>query len=226
MRRLKIFTFFFLYPLLLVVCGFVFGVSFMRIFYPGSLHQAELYSYEEAEEPKNVIKTSEHSEELIVTGENQASEVVSISQKLNASTSFVLEENDLRNDTIVETSWKLPAQYIGMNKEQFIEAMELYEASPPLDQLERGFVSLSVLAFSPQKVVVQMNYNNPNGETGYYLMAQDNYVIVYLEDKLTVYMDTDICLKDLPDDMQQEIIQVMFMPDEASLYDFLENYSS
>ena len=57
-------------------------------------------------------------------------------------------------------------------------------------------------------------------------MVMNNYVVVYLEDMKTVYMDTDILLKDLPDDIQQDIIHVMYIPDEESLYDFLENYSS
>ena len=57
-------------------------------------------------------------------------------------------------------------------------------------------------------------------------MVVDNYVVVYLEDRETVYMDTDILLTELPEELQQEIIQVMFIPDEESLYNFLENYSS
>lgn len=149
-----------------------------------------------------------------------------IREKLNADTSYVLEETDMRNDTVVETVWKLPAKYIGMNREEFIEAMEIYEASPPLEELERGFVSLEVLSFSPQKVVVQMNYEYMQPGESFYLMVVDNYVVVYLEDRETVYMDTDILLTELPEELQQEIIQVMFIPDEESLYNFLENYSS
>ena len=53
--------------------------------------------------------------------------------------------------------WKLPDKYVGMNREQFLEAMELYEAFPPLSEMERGFVSLEVLSFSRKRVVVQMN---------------------------------------------------------------------
>lgn len=149
-----------------------------------------------------------------------------IREKLNADTSYVLEETDIRNDSVVETVWKLPAKYIGMNREEFVEAMELYEASPPLEELERGFVSLEVLSFSPQKVVVQMNYEYAQPGGSFYLMVVDNYVVVYQEDMETVYMDTDILLTELPEELQQEIIQVMFIPDEESLYNFLENYSS
>ena len=58
------------------------------------------------------------------------------------------------------------------------------------------------------------------------MTVEDNYVVVYLEDKQTVYMDTDILLKDLPEELQFEIIQMMYIPDEETLFNFLENYSS
>lgn len=153
-------------------------------------------------------------------------EVMTDTQTLNADTVYVLEEADLRNDSIVETTWKLPAKYIGMNREEFLEAMESYKASPPLEELKRGFVGLEVLSFSADKVVVQMNYEYVEPSNSFYLMVEDNYIIVYLEDRKTVYMDTEILLKELPEELQQDIIHVMFVPDERSLFDFLENYSS
>ncbi len=167
----------------------------------------------------------EQADDLSVQSSDSA-EVVFQEEVLNADTAYVLEETDLRNDTVVETTWKLPAKYIGMNREEFLEAMELYEASPPLEELERGFVSLEVLSFSVGKVVVQMNYEYVQPGNSFYLTVEDNYVVVYLEDKTTVYMDTDILLEELPEQLQTDIIQMMYVPDEESLYDFLENYSS
>ncbi len=248
MKGLKNFTIFFMYPVTLIVIGFVGGMTCIKFFYPGTFPVAEEKSdgqdFAEVEEQGSdlytdwqvITGTPDNAEDVYyvedqVLGQASAEEaelqeVSMLSQKLNAGTSYVLEETDLRNDTVVETTWKLPAKYIGMNKEQFVEAMELYEASPPLEELEKGFVSLEVLAFSPQKVVVQMNYDYVQPGSSFYLMVQDNYVVVYLEDRMTIYMDTDISLKDLPEELQQEIIQVMYIPDEESLYDFLENYSS
>ncbi len=249
MKGLKYFTLFFIYPVTLIIIGFAGGVTCVRFFYPGSFHTVEDKSDGQAVAVTDKAD-SEHLGETvsadwqIITGTPEKNdeaasgvgqsleqaieqqEVSALTQKLNAGTSYVLEETDLRNDTVVETFWKLPAKYIGMNREQFLEAMDLYEASPPLEELERGFVSLEVLSFSPQKVVVQMNYDYIQPGSSFYLKVEDNFVVVYLEDKTTLYMDTDISLKDLPEDLQQEIIQVMYVQDEESLYDFLENYSS
>ncbi len=246
MKSLKYVSLFFVYPVALIMLGFVGGVTCVKIFYPGTFQIVEEKSDGQAESvsddwqvitgtpEKNVgayqagylTEQEPASSSLSEQERHEEQEVSALTQKLNASTSYVLEETDLRNDTVVETSWKLPAKYIGMNREQFLEAMELYEASPPLHELERGFVSLEVKSFSPQKVVVQMNYDYVQPGSSFYLKVEDNYVVVYLEDKATIYMDTDILLKDLPEDLQQEIIQVMYVPDEERLYDFLENYSS
>lgn len=147
-------------------------------------------------------------------------------EKLTADTEYVLEETDVRNQTVVETTWKVPAKYIGMNREEFLKAMEEYEAFPPLSELERGFVSLEVLSFSTEKVVVQMNYEYTQPSSSFYLVVENNYVVVYLDDRETIYMYTDILLSELPDTVQQDVINVMFVEDEESLYDFLESYSS
>ena len=106
------------------------------------------------------------------------------------------------------------------------EAMEEYEAFPPLSEMERGFVSLEVLSFSRDRVVVQMNYRFLAPTSSFYLAVYDNEVVVYLEDKETIYIETEILLEQLPEELQQEIIDMMWMPDEEALYDFLETYSS
>lgn len=117
-------------------------------------------------------------------------------------------------------------KYVGMNREQFLEAIEEYEAFPPLSEMERGFVSLEVLSFSRERVVVQMNYRFLVPTSSFYLAVYDNEVVVYLEDKETIYIETEILLEQLPEELQQEIIDMRWMPDEEALYDFLETYSS
>ena len=51
-------------------------------------------------------------------------------------------------------------------------------------------------------------------------------MIVYLEDRKTVYIETEIELDSLPEQIQHNIIQMMWIENEEKLYDFLENYSS
>ncbi|MFQ9876164.1 hypothetical protein [Waltera sp.] len=78
-------------------------------------------------------------------------EAAASGETLCADTEYVLEEADIVRGTTVETSWKIPHKYIGMNRENFLESMELYAAHPPLSEIERGFVGLEVLSFFPGK---------------------------------------------------------------------------
>lgn len=71
-----------------------------------------------------------------------------------------------------------------------------------------------------------MNYKFVQPSSSFYLAVYDNEVIVYLEDMQTVYIETDIRLDSLPNDVQQSIIDMMWIKDEEALYSFLENYSS
>lgn len=165
-------------------------------------------------------------QDTLTETEDNAEPVSAFMEKLNADTDYVLQEVDVRNQTVVETIWTLPAMYIGMDREQFLAAMDLYEAAPPLAELERGFVSLEVLSFSAQRVIVQMNYEYTQPSNSFYIKAENNLLVVYLDDQQTVYMYTSIFLDRLPERVQQDIINIMFIPDEESLYNFLENYSS
>lgn len=233
MKFVKGISLFFVYPVVMFGLGFYTGMECMHFFYPGATkvqeerelaeqdwsgtegypterHSAKLYSSEPYSE--------EISEELV--------DVASEGETLSVDTEYVLEETDMVNDSVVETVWRLPSEYVGLNRKQFLEAMEEYETYPPLSEVERGFVSLEVLSFSRERVVVQMNYQYLQPSNSFYLAVLDNEVVVYLEDMETVYIYTGIRLEELPEDVQMEIMQMLWIEDEEALYQFLENYSS
>ncbi|MCR2048977.1 hypothetical protein NSB25_17040 [Acetatifactor muris] len=242
MKILKGISLFVLCPLLLLGLGFYAGVESSHFFNPGEQggesssagepvsEQTVPTEQEEQEsgEPESMMDdsfdygiVSEESGE-----EAEAEEVLLFPETLCVDTEYVLEETDILNHTVVETIWRLPDKYVGMNREQFLQAMEVYEAFPPLTEMERGFVSLEVLAFSRERVVVQMNYKFVQPSSSFYLAVYDNNVIVYLEDMKTVYIETDIRLDTLPEKLQQDIMEMMWIENEEKLYSFLENYSS
>lgn len=243
MKFVKGIGLFFVYPLTMLAIGFYVGVEVTQYFYPGQ--SGLLWRNEQTAEPggdatgekaaKNTAALGsdskategipEPAEDSVVQGE-EAQYVSSSSETLYVGTKYVLEETDVLRHTVVETTWSLPGKYVGMNREQFLTAMEIYAAAPPLKELERGFVGLEVLSFARERVVVRMNYRYVQPSSSFYLAAYDNKVRVYLEDQSTIYIDTEIALNSLPLELQQEIIQMMLMEDEETLYNFLETYSS
>lgn len=63
-------------------------------------------------------------------------------------------------------------------------------------------------------------------EDCYYLMEVNGYIVVYLSDKKTPYEYTDIRYDELPAAVREEIRNGKYIEDTATLYGFLENYSS
>ena len=154
--------------------------------------------------------------------------IPAITQKseLTVDTEYVIEEYDMGLDRVTEVSEKLPAKYIGMDRDAFIEAMGEYEIAPAISDLEKGFLSLEVISFSTDKVVVRKTYQTGVRSNQFCLVAEDNFVVVYYGDLQTLFMYTDIPLDSLPKELQEEIIQIKYMTGEGELYTFLESYSS
>jgi hypothetical protein len=244
MKLLRGVSLFFVYPLLMLSLGFVGGILFVN-----SFHKPSATSRSETQAPNSnaffspLLDASDESLTVLAQKSDEPTTVQAQNEtlpesepdywgasagedRINADTQYVLEETDIRNHSVVETSVDVPPKYIGMMRQQFVEAMQEYEDSPPLSELERGFVGLEVVSFSKQRVVIQMNYEYVQPTTSFYLCVENHNVVVYLEDLQTVYMDTDIAVAKLPEGLMQEIIDVKFIENEEALFDFLEMYSS
>ena len=225
MKVLKGIGLFFVYPVAMLLVGFWGGVQAANYFYPGDVAKEPHAEVQEARETQEE-PTVEESEQVQEPTDSAVKSVSAQRETLSADTEYVLLETDILRGTEVETIWKLPSPYIGMDREQFLSAMENYSNFPPLSEMERGFVGVEVISFARERVVVRMNYQYIQPGTGFYLAVQNHEVVVYLEDKETVYINTGILLEELPEELQIEIMEMRFVEDEGALYNFLETYSS
>ena len=234
MRIVKRISLFFIYPLVMLGVGFYAGVQFTHFFYPEQYQENRIPAEPDGRQIQDMTELLEQ-EPLDVptdygiageTEDEKAREVLANSETLSVDTDYILKETNVLDQTELEIVRRLPQKYVGMNREQFLEVMDIYEAYPPLSEQQRGFVGLEVLSFSRERVVVRMNYRYIQPSTSFYLAAYDNMVRVYLEDKQTVYIETDIRVDMLPGELQQQIIQMKRVENQEELYNFLENYSS
>ena len=210
MRFVKRISLFFIMPMGMYAFGFYSHMKLEEEFYPGKFRQTEI-------EEKSAA--AENEPQVIPT-------VLEEEQVISADTQYIIEELDLQKGTSVETKWKTPDKYIGMNRQRFVKEMELYQQSPSLKDQELGFVSVEVVSFSKEKVVIRKSYIFKEICTSFYLVNEKNYVVVYCDDLKTVYMNTNITLDSLPDGLKQEIIQNKYIATEEELYNFLESYKS
>jgi hypothetical protein len=243
MKFVKGISLFFVYPLICLAIGYLAGLATVEFFYPGSFtdegvtlpteYNEQLFVEEEPFSGSEGTSVNGEFDEIALENDNIADgsgqvlqEASGIRDTLNADTEYVILEKDLRRKTLVETIGRLPAEYIGLDRELFLSAMEEYEMFPPLSEMERGFAGLDVISFSPEKVVVQMEYEYLEPSESFYLAVKDNEVIVLLEDKQTVFINTGILLMELPEEIQLKVIDMFWIQDEQVLYNFLESYSS
>ena len=204
------------------VLGFVLGIYanhlFQKWFYPNKSNEPKMQPYTMVADEEKASHTEEDSY-LVV---NHPEAVIS------CDTAFMIEEYDKNTENIVMREEEVPEKYMGMNRDSFVEAMLSYEMSPPLEEQKKGLVSVEVLSFSEKRVLIRKNYELEEiiSEKIFYLVAEDHYITVYLEDMENIYLYTDINLEELPASLQEEIIHKKLISGEANLYHFLESYSS
>ncbi len=144
---------------------------------------------------------------------------------VTADTTYLVEEVDLISGTVHETEESVPVKYIGLDREGLLQELESYDDNPPLTELEQGFETIELTAFSKDRVVI-CKYYKLEEDKGFYLMVADHFIVVYREDKQTLYMNTDILLDSLNETLQTEIMRGKYVETEEELYNFLESYSS
>lgn len=145
---------------------------------------------------------------------------------VDADTRFIVKSFDLRDSSRDEILKTIPEKYIGMNRQDFLAAMDEYERTPSLDDRKKGFLSLDVERFSAEEIVIQKNYESAERNTAFYLAVENNYIVVYESDKVTRYMSTGIPIQILSEKLAYEIMDFKYIRSEAELYQFLESYSS
>lgn len=202
------------------ILGFAVGIyaswSYQEHFYPNKNAESRMQPYA-LEDDKS---RTEQTENLQVTQQPEA--------VITCDTAFIVEEYNKNTDTVAAHEEEIPGKYMGMDRASFVDAMCSYEMCPPLEEQKRGLVSVEVLSFAPNRVLIRKNYERKEEEPEkiFYLVAEDHYITVYTEDMQSIYLYTDINMEELPVSLQEEIIQKKLISGESSLYHFLESYSS
>ncbi len=166
------------------------------------------------------------TEPILIVDEEDMAPVIQQEEIITADTKLITIENNLKTGEVIRGEQNIPIKYIGLNRAEFLEEMEVYETSPALSDMKKGFKSLEVLSFSNKQIELQKNYLYEENKVHYYILAKDNKLIVYYDDLQTVYLTTDITLDSLPEKVQLEILHMKYFETEEELYNFLESYSS
>lgn len=180
-------------------------------------------SREKEQNPKQTVAEEEAEKENLP--EQVIEAAVTQEPVVTADTLYLVENVNLTKGTSKQVQETMPVKYIGLNREELLEELSFYCDNPPLTELEQGFETAELTAFSKDRVAVCKYYRDETSRH-FYLKVADHFIIVCEEDGQTLYMNTDILLERLPDSLQQEIMAGKPVTSEEELYLFLESYSS
>ncbi len=159
------------------------------------------------------------------TGDGDASQVQNIPAVTTRDTVCIYQDIDEKDGTVSIVEEKLSEKYIGLNREELEAALEEDTRMRALEE-DNGFRSQHLELFSPERIKVLRIYDTSTLNKGYYIMEVDGEIRIYKDDKETLYYRTDLILQNLPESVQQEIIEGKYIDSEVKVYHFLESYSS
>ena len=213
-RRISLFL---VMSALLLGAGGYAALKAEQFFYPNRYQEKEVKN--NIDQKNGILSEKTQIQEQVIEAAVEKIPVVT------ADTTYLIEEINLADGSIQEKQEDVPVKYIGLDRESLIKELESYDANPPLSELEMGFETIELTAFSKDRVVI-CKYYKEQAEKGYYLMVEDHFIVVYEEDRQRLHMNTDILLENLNDGLKAEIIQGKYIENEEELYNFLESYSS
>lgn len=176
--------------------------------------------------PQNILENPNPEQ---ITEEEKTDELdLTVSTKQNVTTCDTIYEVESYMGNVYEHSVEsLPFSFSGLTREELMEEIERYELSPSFKDKKKGFLSIELLTFHPEKITVKKVYAQEEEKIIYYLKAVNHELLIYRSDNMDeVFMPTDLTLDMLPWDVQQQIIATKCFNDIGEVYAFLESYTS
>lgn len=195
------------------IIGLCIGIPFLFFIFAGSYFFARK-------------STEKSNEELYSPNQITVEKAVDAAEEscVKADTEMVLEiyRKNIKQKEEISTA---SVEYIGNNRTQLIENIKKYLDEPSMEDVKSGLVSMELVSFSPERIVIRKNYAD-DLDYEYCLYIENGYVTVYYSDKKTVFSYTDILAENLPENIRRELYSGLKIDSQGNLYDFLETYSS
>ncbi|MBE5935302.1 MAG: hypothetical protein E7262_05860 [Lachnospiraceae bacterium] len=201
----------------------------------GNQFNSKVTNYNDAIKVKNSVDRENVSNEIDTFKEKEDEELIdeedtstavfaSEAEKINNRTEFTTIVIDKKNKTTDKDTEDAPLHLIGLTKVQLAKYYEYYINNLPTEEMAKGLLSVRVMNFSEDEVVIQKIYDEST--VLYYITENDGLVKVYYSDKETLYESTGIFVEDLPPIEQKNIKNGMYVENKDELISILEGYSS
>lgn len=180
-------------------------------------------------------KMAQSWESEIITFDGQSVAADSQNQMIvKKSTKYTLETYYSDKGETITESLSIPIELIGLDRNQVIDFIE--SNTSYFEESDKNILNVMLLSFSDKEIVIRRNVEEAEVETKnynfavetskYYVILEENGVVVYKEDKSTVYMETGITESEMDEAMVAELKYGVAIKNISELYRFLESITS
>lgn len=207
-----------------IICSFCFVLGMVSVYYLGytigkKYNNTNAVTREWVYENNPAVYSTEEGKEAANTSELIVSN----------SMSYILESYNI-NDKIIETATQnVPSEFLGMNRQELIDYLKANKKK--FADKGQQVQNIMLVSMEKDKLVIRKSISIIEETTEeekykYYVTLQENKIIVYREDKTTIFLETSINVETLDTDSMDKLKQGIPVKNISELYRILESFTT
>lgn len=204
------------------------SVMFTACYYFSYLHALKEFNEKAVEQKEQLYALTEKTQPTQTPTENKE-DSVSVSDTdiaVKPTTRYTLEIYNMKTGTTETQELNPPADLVGLTRQEIVDYLKNYMSDLPLSEYNKGLISDELVSFSEDEIIIKKTYNEDFVPCRYYVVVKDGYVVVYNSDLKSVYKNTQIEVKNLPEEDRIALSKGIYVNSLDELYSLLESYSS
>ncbi len=204
-------------------------VLFTGCYYLSYLHALKNFNERAVEQKSDFYKYLENINPTAQPDEAENQDdvpVIKTESTVLPTTKYNLQIYNMKTDTTETQVLNPPGYLVGLTREEIMDYIASYMSDMPLSEYNKGLISYELTYFSEEEITIKKTYNEDFLPFRFYVVIKDGYVVVYNSDLKSIFRDTHIEAKTLPEEDRIKLIQGIYVNSLDELYALLESYSS
>lgn len=207
-----------------IICLFCFVLGMVLVYYLGytigkKYNNTNAVTREWVYENNPAVYSTEEGKEAANTSELIVSN----------SMSYILESYNINDKTIETANQNVPSEFLGMNRQELIDYLKVNKKK--FADKGQQVQNIMLVSMEKDKLVIRKSISIIEETTEeekykYYVTLQENKIIVYREDKTTIFLETSINVETLDTDSMDKLKQGIPVKNISELYRILESFTT
>lgn len=207
-----------------IICLFCFVLGMVLVYYLGytigkKYNNTNAVTREWVYENNPAVYSTEEGKEAANTSELIVSN----------SMSYILESYNINDKTIETATQNVPSEFLGMNRQKLIDYLKANKKK--FADKGQQVQNIMLVSMEKDKLVIRKSISIIEETTEeekykYYVTLQENKIIVYREDKTTIFLETSINVETLDTDSMDKLKQGIPVKNISELYRILESFTT